>query len=85
MHALRLLLDTEVRFENFQVSTLYSILLVAEEYAQFYGAMNTMRHHEVTMRKDGLPYEDMGYVPPPNRSVATVFLREAEKKIWPCR
>ena len=38
-----------------------------EEYAQFYGAMNTMNGRMVTMRKDGLPYEEMGYVPPPNR------------------
>ena len=31
--------------------------------------MNTMRNGGVTMRKDGLPYDEMGYVPPPNRSV----------------
>ena len=31
--------------------------------------MNTMRNGGVvTMRKDGLPYDEMGYVPPPNRS-----------------
>jgi hypothetical protein len=42
-----------------------------EEYAQFYGAMNTMNGRMVTMRKDGLPYEDMGYVPPPNRCGTT--------------
>jgi hypothetical protein len=42
-------------------------MLCSEEYAQFYGAMNTMNGRMVTMRKDGLPYEDMGYVPPPNR------------------
>ena len=42
--------------------------LFTEEYAQFYGAMNTMRNGGiVTMRKDGLPYDEMGYVPPPNR------------------
>jgi hypothetical protein len=41
--------------------------MCSEEYAQFYGAMNTMNGRMVTMRKDGLPYEDMGYVPPPNR------------------
>ena len=30
--------------------------------------MNTMRNGGiVTMRKDGLPYDEMGYVPPPNR------------------
>ena len=29
--------------------------------------MNTMNGRMVTMRKDGLPYEEMGYVPPPNR------------------
>ena len=45
------------------------LLFFAEEYAQFYGAMNTMRNGGVTMRKDGLPYDEMGYVPPPNRSV----------------
>ena len=40
----------------------------SEEYAQFYGAMNTMRGGGVvTMRKDGLPYEEMGYVAPPTR------------------
>ena len=41
--------------------------VLTEEYAQFYGAM-TMKHG-VTMRKDGLPYEEMGYSigGPPNR------------------
>merc|ERR1712106_1162990 len=43
-----------------------------EEYAQFYGAMNTMNGRMVTMRKDGLPYEEMGYVPPPNRKLPPV-------------
>ena len=43
---------------------------ISEEYAQFYGAM-TMKNGMVTMpmRKDGLPYEEMGYSigGPPNR------------------
>ena len=43
--------------------------LFAEEYAQFYGAMNTMNGRMMTMRKDGLPYDEMGYNPPPNRFV----------------
>ena len=42
--------------------------LFVEEYAQFYGAMTMNREHMVNMRKDGLPYEEMGYSgPPPNR------------------
>merc|ERR1719336_3226624 len=48
-------------------------LMNPEEYAQFYGAMNTMRNGGVvTMRKDGLPYDEMGYVPPPNRKLPPV-------------
>merc|ERR1719510_1632840 len=47
--------------------------ITKEEYAQFYGAMNTMRNGGVvTMRKDGLPYDEMGYVPPPNRKLPPV-------------
>ena len=43
-------------------------LFFVEEYAQFYGAMTMNREHMVNMRKDGLPYEEMGYSgPPPNR------------------
>ena len=34
--------------------------------------MNTMNGRMVTMRKDGLPYEEMGYVPPPNRKLPPV-------------
>ena len=35
--------------------------------------MNTMRNGGVvTMRKDGLPYDEMGYVPPPNRKLPPV-------------
>ena len=46
----------------------FIFLSILEEYAQFYGAMNTMRNGGVvTMRKDGLPYDEMGYNPPPNR------------------
>ena len=42
--------------------------MFVEEYAQFYGAMTMNREHMVNMRKDGLPYEEMGYSgPPPNR------------------
>ena len=42
---------------------------LVEEYAQFYGAMTMNREHMVNMRKDGLPYEEMGYSigGPPNR------------------
>ena len=50
------------------LTTYFFTFLVSEEYAQFYGAMNTMRQGGmVTMRKDGLPYDEMGYCPPPNR------------------
>ena len=52
------------------LSQTYPFFLV-EEYAQFYGAMTMNREHMVNMRKDGLPYEEMGYSgPPPNRFVA---------------
>ena len=35
--------------------------------------MNTMRNGGmVTMRKDGLPYDEMGYCPPPNRKLPPV-------------
>ena len=56
-------------FVHLFLARLYSCVFVSflEEYAQFYGAMNTMNGRMVTMRKDGLPYEEMGYVPPPNR------------------
>jgi len=47
--------------------------LFVEEYAQFYGAMTMNREHMVNMRKDGLPYEEMGYSgPPPNRKLPPV-------------
>ena len=36
--------------------------------------MNTMRQGGmVTMRKDGLPYDEMGYCPPPNRYLRNIF------------
>ena len=43
---------------------------IAEEYAQFYGAM-TMKNGMVTMNKNGLPYDEMGYSigGPPNRYI----------------
>jgi len=47
-------------------------LMNPEEYAQFYGAMNTMNGRMMTMRKDGLPYDEMGYNPPPNRKLPPV-------------
>ena len=53
---------------------IYSYFNISEEYAQFYGAMNTMRQGGmVTMRKDGLPYDEMGYCPPPNRYLRNIF------------
>ena len=58
------------RLQRVEKDNLVQLFFFAEEYAQFYGAMNTMRNGGVvTMRKDGLPYDEMGYVPPPNRSL----------------
>ena len=52
-------------------------LFFVEEYAQFYGAMTMNREHMVNMRKDGLPYEEMGYSgPPPNRCLLFWDLKE---------
>ena len=48
----------------------FFIISIAEEYAQFYGAM-TMKNGMVTMNKNGLPYDEMGYSigGPPNRYI----------------
>lgn len=43
----------------------------SEEYAQYYGQMNT-NGRTMTMKHDGLPYEEMGYCPPPNRKLPPV-------------
>nr|XP_040576477.1 Down syndrome cell adhesion molecule-like protein Dscam2 isoform X20 [Lepeophtheirus salmonis] len=43
-----------------------------EEYAQYYGQMNTMNARMMTTKRDGLPYEEMGYCPPPNRKLPPV-------------
>ena len=48
-------------------------MLFSEEYGQYYGQMNTMQAGRMmTVKRDGLPYEEMGYsaMPPPNRLVA---------------
>ena len=54
---------------------------IAEEYAQFYGAM-TMKNGMVTMNKNGLPYDEMGYSigGPPNRYIYCA-LEEFSNKI----
>ena len=45
----------------------------AEEYGQYYGQMNTMNPNRMmTVKRDGLPYEEMGYCPPPNRKLPPV-------------
>ena len=52
--------------------------MIAEEYAQYYGQMNTMNGNRMmTMKQgqpphEGLPYEEMGYCPPPNRKLPPV-------------
>ena len=49
--------------------------LFTEEYGQYYGQMNTMNPHTMrTMKQqhEGLPYEEMGYCPPPNRKLPPV-------------
>ena len=43
-----------------------------EEYGQYYGQMNTMQGRMMTVKRDGLPYEEMGYCPPPNRKLPPV-------------
>ena len=34
--------------------------------------MNTMQGRMMTVKRDGLPYEEMGYCPPPNRKLPPV-------------
>jgi len=49
--------------------------MTPEEYGQYYGQMNTMNPHTMrTMKQqhEGLPYEEMGYCPPPNRKLPPV-------------
>ncbi len=51
------------------------LFFFTEEYAQYYGQMNTMNGRMMTMKApqhDGLPYEEMGYCPPPNRKLPPV-------------
>lgn len=49
------------------------ISLSIDQYAQYYGHMNTMNGARMmTMKPDGLPYEEMGYCPPPNRKLPPV-------------
>ena len=51
-------------------------MLFSEEYGQYYGQMNTMQAGRMmTVKRDGLPYEEMGYsaMPPPNRLVALLL------------
>ena len=46
-----------------------------DEYAQYYGQMNTMngaRMQQTMQKHDGLPYDEMGYCPPPNRKLPPV-------------
>ena len=59
-----------------------SIIYFAEEYAQYYGQMNTMGgrgmmkqgQQQPMGQHDGVPYEEMGYggMPPPNRKLPPV-------------
>ena len=47
--------------------------VISEEYGQYYGQMNTMNPNRMmTVKRDGLPYEEMGYCPPPNRKLPPV-------------
>ena len=48
------------------------MFLITEEYGQYYGQMNTMQGRMMTVKRDGLPYEEMGYCPPPNRKLPPV-------------
>ena len=54
------------------------LFVLTEEYGQYYGQMNTMAGHPggrggmMTVKRDGLPYEEMGYCPPPNRKLPPV-------------
>ena len=61
-------------FNGFKVKSWFQpFVLFSEEYGQYYGQMNTMQAGRMmTVKRDGLPYEEMGYsaMPPPNRLVA---------------
>ncbi len=50
---------------------MFSKLTFSEEYGQYYGQMNT-NGRMMTVKRDGLPYEEMGYCPPPNRKLPPV-------------
>jgi hypothetical protein len=50
---------------------IYTKLHFTEEYGQYYGQMNT-NGRMMTVKRDGLPYEEMGYCPPPNRKLPPV-------------
>lgn len=55
------------------ISFCFLFLLTLDEYAQYYGQMNTMNGRMMTMKhQEGLPYEEMGYCPPPNRKLPPV-------------
>ena len=61
--------------EQCQLYQFYNKFVLAEEYGQYYGQMNTMNPHTMrTMKQqhEGLPYEEMGYCPPPNRKLPPV-------------
>ena len=41
------------------------------------------REHMVNMRKDGLPYEEMGYSgPPPNRCLFAHAISDLKEPLW---
>ena len=50
----------------------FYLFYITEEYGQYYGQMNTMQGRMMTVKRDGLPYEEMGYCPPPNRKLPPV-------------
>ena len=55
------------------ISFCFLFFLTLDEYAQYYGQMNTMNGRMMTMKhQEGLPYEEMGYCPPPNRKLPPV-------------
>ena len=57
---------------GFKKSSSYNPLFYfTEEYSQYYGQMNT-NGRMMTVKRDGLPYEEMGYCPPPNRKLPPV-------------
>ena len=45
--------------------------------------MTMNREHMVNMRKDGLPYEEMGYSgPPPNRCLFAHAISDLKELLW---